>query len=411
MRTFCRFSRRCNDINDKTVVAGPHATPNSGHLLSPLDEMLRSDLLRALTGRPPPSDLECVLFALPARLGGLGIRIPSETAASELQSSLLVTSSLKDHILDQDREYGHNIITDQLQKKATINRLNRERGVRDTDDLYSQLSDSLQRAVNLAKEKGASTWLTVLPLTYHGFALHKSAFHDALALRYGWTPSKLPSKCDRGNSFTVEHALSCARGGLPTIRHNEIRDLTANLLTEVCNDVRIEPELQAVTTERLTGATANSHDGARLDISANGVWGGRSEKTYFDVRIFNPYAPSNKNMAPSACYKKHEWEKKRAYEQRVREIEHSSFTPLVLAATGGLGIEATTFYKRLASKLSQWNSPYSTTLCWLRCCLAFSLLRSSIQAIRGARSSCGHAVRSPGPIDLITTESRIADAI
>ena len=166
--------------------------------------MLRSDL----TEKPPPSDLECALFALPARLGGLGIRIPSETAASELQSSLLVTSSLKDHILDQDREYGHNIITDQLQKKATINRLNRGRSVREADDLYSQLSDSLQRAVNLAKEKGASTWLTVLPLTDHGFALHKSAFHDALALRYGWTPSKLPSKCDCGNSFTVEHTLS-----------------------------------------------------------------------------------------------------------------------------------------------------------------------------------------------------------
>ena len=209
------------------------------------------------------------------------------------------------------------------------------------------------------------------------------------------------------NSFTVEHALSCARGGLPTIRHNEIRDLTANLVTEVCNNVRIEPELQAVTMEHLTGATANSQEGARLDISANRVWGGRSEKTYFDVRIFNPHAPSNKNMASSACYKKHAREKKRAYEQRVGEIEHSSSTPLVLAATGGLGVEATTFYKRLASKLSQkWDSPYSTTLCWLRCRLAFSLLRSSIQAIRGARSSCGHAVRSPGAMDLIIAESR-----
>ena len=219
---------------------------------------------------------------------------------------------------------------------------------------------------------------------------------------YGWTPSKLPYKCDCGNSFTVEHALSCARGGLPTIGHNEIRDLTANVLTEVCNDVRIEPELQAVTMEHLTGATANSQDGARLDISANGVWGGRSEKTYFDVRIFNPHAPSNKNMTPSACYKKHEREKKWAYKQCVREIEHSFFTPLVLAAIGGLGVEATTFYKRLASMLSQkWDSPYSTTLCWLRCRLAFSLLCSSIQAIRGARSSCGHAVSTPGPMDLM----------
>ena len=34
-------------------------------------------------------------------------------------------------------------------------------------------------------------------------------------------------------------------------------------------------------------------------------------------------------------------EKKRAYEQRIREIEHASFCPLVLAATGGLAREAT----------------------------------------------------------------------
>ena len=83
--------------------------------------------------------------------------------------------------------------------------------------------------------------------------------------------------------MTVEHALSCAKGGFPTIRHNEIRDLTANLLTEVCNDVRIEPDLQPVMPQQLSGATANAQYGARLDISANGVWGGRFEKTYFDV--------------------------------------------------------------------------------------------------------------------------------
>ena len=85
-------------------------------------------------------------------------------------------------------------------------------------------------------EKGASTWLTVLPLTDHGFTLHKSAFQDALALRYGWTPSKLQTKCECGHAFTVDHALSCAKGGFPTIRHNEIRDITASLLTEVCSD-------------------------------------------------------------------------------------------------------------------------------------------------------------------------------
>ena len=169
----------------------------------------------------------------------------------------------------------------------------------------------------------------------------------------------------------------------------------------------IEPDLQPVSSDQLSDATANSQDGARLDVSANGV-GGRYEKTYFDVRVFNPHAPSNKNLTPSACYRKHEREKKRAYEQRVREVEHSSFTPLILSATGGMGTEAKCFYKHLASMLAQkWDSPYSSTLCWLRCRLTFSLLHSAIQAIRGARSSRDHAIASPTAIDLVNAESNI----
>ena len=202
--------------------------------------------------------------------------------------------------------------------------------------------------MNLAKEKGSSSWLTALPLTEYGFTLHKGAFHDALALRYGWTPDRLPSKCACGASFSVEHTLSCAKGGFPLIRHNEIRDLTATLLTEVCNDVCTEPELQPVTDEELIGATANSQAGAQLDIAANGVWGVR---------------------------------------------------------------EANIFYKRLASMLaSMWDHSYSSTLCWLRCRLSFSLLRSSIQAIRGARSSCGRAIRMPTVVDLVNSESHLSSA-
>ena len=144
----------------------------------------------------------------------------------------------------------------------------------EAEELRDLLPDPLQRAVDLAKEKGLSTWLTALPLAEHGFALHKRAFQDALALRYGWTPSEMPSTCTCGSKFTVEHALSCAKGGFPSIRHNEIRNLTAALLTEVCNDVSIEPGLQPVPSDTLTGATANHQDGARLDIAANSFWGG-----------------------------------------------------------------------------------------------------------------------------------------
>ncbi len=205
-----------------------------------------------------------------------------------------------------------------------------------------------------------------LPLEEHGFHLHKSAFYEALALRYSWSPQRLPSNCVCGSKLSIDHAFSCPKGGFPSIKHNEIRDLTANLLTEVCSEVCIEPELQP-SGEVLKGKTANCDEGARLDIAANGFWGGRYERTFLDVCIFNPHAPSNSNQSLSACYKTHEKSKKRAYEQRVREIEKATFTPIVLSASGSMAVEATHFYKRLASRLAEkWDEAYSSTLAWLR---------------------------------------------
>ncbi len=89
---------------------------------------------------------------------------------------------------------------------------------------------------------------------------------DALSLRYGWPPPGTPIHCVCGALFSVQHAFSCPRGGFPSIRHNEIRDVTANLLTEVCHNVLVEPDLQPLTGETLTYATSVSSEGARLDI-------------------------------------------------------------------------------------------------------------------------------------------------
>jgi len=65
--------------------------------------------------------------------------------------------------------------------------------------------------------------------------------------------------------FSVEHAFTCPCDGFPSIRYNEIRDLTASLLSE---DVGVEPALQPVEDEPLKFATANEEDGARLDVVA-----------------------------------------------------------------------------------------------------------------------------------------------
>ena len=380
--------------------------PSISDHLKVLDDILSLDFIPTLTGRPPPNDINRRMLALPARLGGLGIGIPSLSSNAAFSASLTVTAPLRQLIHSHDFKYSHQVLADQISAKAEIQRKRRAQATSDANNLRDELTPSLQRAMDLARERGSSSWLTTRPLEEHGFSLHKGAFVDALALRYGWAPSNTPKSCVCGANFTVEHMLSCPRGGFPTIRHNEIRDITANLLSEVCSDVRVEPDLQEVTAEVLSRQTSITTNGARLDIAANGFWGGRFERTFVDVRVFNPNAPSNRNTTIEKCYRKHEMEKKRAYAQRVREIEHSSFTPIVLSASGGFAREATNFYKRLASRLAdKWDQPYSLTMSWLRCTISFALLRSAIQCIRGARSSGGHPAVLP--VDLVIAEAHL----
>ena len=69
--------------------------------------------------------------------------------------------------------------------------------------------------------------------------------------------------------------MICRHGGLTFVRHNEIRDITAEWLERVCHDVVIEPPLQPLTGENVVPATANRQDDARADIHARGFWGRR----------------------------------------------------------------------------------------------------------------------------------------
>ena len=63
------------------------------------------------------------------------------------------------------------------------------------DSIHSHAPPQLQKAIVLAQESGASSWLSTLPLNEYKFSLHKRALHDALALRYGWPLSNIPSHC------------------------------------------------------------------------------------------------------------------------------------------------------------------------------------------------------------------------
>ena len=71
-------------------------------------------------------------------------------------------------------------------------------------------------------------------------------------------------------------------------------------------------------------------------------------------------------------------EKRREYKRRVLEVEHGSFTPLVLSTSGGWGPSATVAFRRLAGLIAtKHNQAYSTTLQFIRCKISFSLIDSA----------------------------------
>jgi len=93
--------------------------------------------------------------------------------------------------------------------------------------------------------------------------------------------------------------------------------------------------------------------------------------------------------------------------QRIREVEMGSFIPLVFSTFAGMGGAATTVYKRIASLISvKRELPYSLVMSWLRCSISFSVLRSAITCLRGARSICGSPVVI-GALDLTTSEGQV----
>ena len=259
-------------------------TPNIQELLRPLQRIINDQLITSLFGSTITEELRSVL-TLPCREGGMGIPALNDSE-SQYNASKAIFAPLIGMVTGRVETPLETIEDRQKQAKNRCITEKRQRQKLEKESILAGTSPELRHAVQLAKEKGASAWLNLLPIKSEGFALTKSHFRDCLYLRYGKTPLNLPTKCACAADYTVEHALSCAKGGFPIVRHNEIRDLFASVMTEVCHGVSIEPHLQSV--DRPLPSGTNIQDGARLDIEANGVWGGRFEKTMFDVRVFNP---------------------------------------------------------------------------------------------------------------------------
>ena len=356
--------------------------PDIQDLLEPLEKAISQILIPAITDHQC-NPLDRDILALPARLGGMGMENPSHEAEREYASSKRVTAPLVDQIVAQSHQ-----LPNESHIKSTQQAVRKER-VKECEDSAERIRESappgIQRILDVASEKGSSVWLTALPLKEQGFNLNKNEFRDAVKLRYDWPIDDIPSICVCGDTSTVDHAMICKRGGFVIMRHNELRDLEAELLNIVCNDVQVEPVLQDISGEQLNGGSNRAPD-ARLDIRARGFWECQ-RSAFFDVRVCHPNADSYKDLELRQVYKIHENEKKRLYARRVLEIEQGTFTPLVFTTTGDMGKECMRYHSRLAELLAiKKGEDYATTISWIRARTSFALLRSALTCLRGSRA-------------------------
>ena len=115
----------------------------------------------------------------------------------------------------------------------------------------------------------------------------------------------------------------------------------------------------------------HTEDEARPDIRARVLWR-QGQNAFLDIRLTNVNANSKKNRIVEKIFKKHEKEKKRAYNSRIMNVEPGTFTPLVFSLTGGEGPEAFIFHKNILQKISATTEEnYDRVLSLIRCKLSF----------------------------------------
>ena len=168
--------------------------------------------------------------------------------------------------------------------------------------------------------------------------------------------------------------------------HNEVRDLLAALSLDAgYKDIAIEPTLQPVQGEQFKHKTAKREDDAHPDVRVRGFWK-NWRNAFFDVTAFSPYAPSYQGKSLKSLYRQAERRKTLAYSERILQLEHGDFTPMVFSVSGGMGQQASCALKRIGHRIAERaDVPFSVVMGRIRVRFSFALLRSTLVMLRGSR--------------------------
>ena len=376
--------------------------PDSSAIFQPLADAITEDFLPALFGATPEEIANLRdLFELGPGFAGLGLPCPTKSGPRNHRMSIDCTKELCKAL-----KTGKELNTASHCRAAREARLTaaKERSTAQRASLETILAThSPADKRRLERACATGVWLSVMPDDLNGTTLSAEEFRDNLRLRYGLKPLDLPELCDGcGAKFSAEHALSCKKGGLVTLRHDDLAIKWHDLCAKATKPSAVSYE-PLIYTRRPAAPTAAPPDAPatepdllpedRGDVACHGFWK-RGTTTIFDLRVVDLGAPTYRGSKPQKVLARHEKDKKKKYLDACLE-RRRHFTPMVYSVDGMTASETSAAHRKLASLLStKWKRTYPAVCCFVRSRMALALARSTTICLRGCRDPTAR-IRSP----------------
>jgi hypothetical protein len=288
--------------------------------------------------------------------GGLNIRNPVK-GSKEMHAASTLAAKILMALLQEGTKLDLQHHQQCVQKAGAIARKLRA-------DTATAFVTELKRSSPKAEKKRlerigqCGAWLTQRLHRLNGNLLSKEEWRDNARLRYSLRPKGLCKRCDGcGAGFTVEHGLSCKKGGLVVQRHDDLRDEVGELAAMALTKARVsyEPEIfygrgvnagqqseaeRAAAEANLVAAASNvpqrrtniAGNEARGDVAVHGFWK-RGQTCILDVRVTDTDAKSYANSTSAKVLENAAKRKRDLYGEACFE-RRRSFAALVYLVDG-----------------------------------------------------------------------------
>ncbi len=250
--------------------------PGAGQYLELVETALCKKFIPAqLQVSEPVDNVFCQLLSHGVKMGGIAIKNPVTSVPHLHQCSMDASDILVKALHNGGglNAKAHKAVAKVAGNAACKARLKVEE--ENLEGLRSSGGRKMAKLLGQMVKTGA--WLSVIPNRFDGTELLREEFQDILPICYGLRPTGLPERCDGCREpFTVEHRLSCKKGGFVGQQHDNVCEELAHLCLMVLMPSQISSECKIFYGRDLTVAQRPANevlgDEARGDVGAHSFW-------------------------------------------------------------------------------------------------------------------------------------------